>query len=165
MGSIINWWDTILIAIAALAAVAGNLARIQGTYGSVSNWVKRRKQIRAAMEKEADHIKKTLVSLETDVKTLTSDMKEVKEYQQEGQAMDMLILRDQILEMTDRAIRRGYEYPEEIDKINTLVDLYQKRGGNGAVTSRVARVRNLPIRHRREPWEVDHTKKGTHDEY
>lgn len=67
----------------------------------------------------------------------------------------LMLMRHHIKEMCDKPLRRGWIWSEEIDDINEMFELYNSRGGNGSAKSRVARCRNLEIRHHTEPWEVE----------
>lgn len=155
-----QFWQVVVavsVVLATIVSVISSLAKISATFGSLRNWIFNRHKIKEELAHEAATRNKQLDDLTKGMKEVNKKVDNLQERQETGmkeaEEVDKLLLRGRLIDMTDRILRRGYEYPYEVDDLNELLDKYEAKKGNGGIKSRVERARHLDIKYGTEPWE------------
>lgn len=151
---------TVSAVVATLTTLMVNISKIQQHWGSIKGWVFNRAAIKLEAQRKAGESIKQINNIADTVDTLSESVNKIFKTLKEAEETDRLLIRAKIIEITDKISRRGFEYPHEVDDLNELVEKYHKLGGNGAVDSRMERIRDLEIKHLREPWEWSQEEEG-----
>lgn len=149
------WLLAVSVLLRFIVDLLSNVSQIKERFGSLRNWIFRRHEVRLATQDAARKHAEQMDELLSGIESIRGDIENLKGKAEKAKQVDKLILRDIIMRQCDTILRRGWEYSDEVDDLNEKIDQYKALGGNGAVDSKVSRVRALAIKYRAEPWELE----------
>lgn len=127
--------------VALLATLLSNLSTIRREFGSFSNWILRRRDLRKEREIKLDNLGENQRYLSNAQEQLKSQMK----FQNDVSAT---MLKEILKQKLDRIIIRGYIYSDEIEDIDAMYQLYEAYSNSNGIHERIVRATKLPLKER-----------------
>lgn len=93
-----------------------------------------------------NNLNSTVIALKKDMIDLTSEIAKMKKEDKTQSNSIKSILRQHIIDDTNKILDRKYIYQEEIYCLRQLYESYKKLGGNSTVEERVKEVMKLPAK-------------------
>ena len=148
MQDVWQWMVSAGVVVAGVASLAGNISKIQATWGSLRNWLRHRKEIRDTAEKERIEQRERMDEFSRVVDEFRVQLSGLQAAVDHTRDIVLLQLREDIKNKSGAILSRGYIYNDEIDDLNEFYQHYTDEGGNGSAQSRMERCRKLPIKER-----------------
>lgn len=96
-----------------------------------------------------NNLNNNINDLKNDVVSIKSEVQKSKQVDELQSNATRSMLRQDIIELTNRILKRGFIYTEEIYCLRKLFDNYKSLGGNSTVDERVKAVMKLPTKNGR----------------
>lgn len=127
--------------IALVSSLLSQIAVIRREFGSLTNWIFKRRDFRREQEIRLDKLEQSQREMADEQKKFIK----LLSFQSEASAS---LLKESLKQKLDGIIIRGWIYSDEIEDVNAMYELYSGYSTSNGVHDRIERIKKLPLKER-----------------